>query len=897
MAFAAVISLKNTIHRLKNLINKPQMTRSAYEELNSLLSMLKELDKESRRGIDRSVIHELDAKIRDEVWRVEDVLESYYSLIPPSHGLDEKGVEEEMNSFLKTVKILREEYDRALLQNPLPAEEEEDEALSLSAAVPPENKPTTVGLSDLSQSILNQLLRRPYTKLLFSMGLHSDQKRFVVSMVGMAGIGKTHLAALIYHHPLIVQHFHVRLWVRAGPKYQPNNILADILSQLLHKPRDLFKEKSEYTLKDLIGSSLSRTRRYLIVLDDIWTKRVMDSLRRLDLSNTRFLITTRLQEVAEHRSDTERVHRIPFLNNEESWNLLWQNVFVAEKSFPSQLEKPGRKIAEKCEGLPLLILAVANILRGRDKTEEYWIKVAENKNTTFTDAYDSIYEVLLSSYEYLPQHLKSCFLYMGVFRQSCEIRISKLINLWAVEDFLDPTPKNLSTILISFVMTKSHEQMLEEFAIECVEDLVSKSLAIVCEQSFYSFFREVRKIKSSKLHSAYWYLCVKEARKSKFLHVLNKLTDVSKDYIEKQRRLSIQNNILLGIKEVYDTMAAAISTTRSILCTGEDHQYPVPICFNTMLLMRVLDALAIRFYEFPNEVLKLLQLRYLSLTHNGELPSSISKLQQLQCLILRRHHNIKFLTAPKTYLPDEIWDMKELRHLRITGSNLADPSKGKDLSKLLTLYVNAHSCSKAVFRGIPYLKKLGITIELEPDAAAETVRCLEHIKLLHRLQSLKCVVVNPRLGSQLAVAPPDHLSNLPQSLKKLSLNGLGYSWKDMTAIGSLPNLKVLKLRCSAFQGAKWETEARQFESLEFLLLEDIDLVHWTYKYNYFPKLRHVSVRHCYKLKKIPLEIGFIRSLEMMEVDDCSPSVVAYAHHMSKAKYYHLQVVINSSWNL
>ncbi|KAH6761380.1 hypothetical protein C2S51_018329 [Perilla frutescens var. frutescens] len=727
MAFVAVISLKNTIHRLKSLINFPRITNAACDkELDSLISVLKRLDDERSRMIDRSVINELDAKIKDAVWRVEDVLDkSYYSLISPSQGgLDEKGMEEEINSLLKTVKILREEYDRALLQNKLPAEEGEDEALSLSAAVPPVN---TVGLSDLSQSIINQLLQSPHSLLNFEF------QRFVVSVVGMAGI-------------------------------------------------------------------------------------------------------------------------------------------------------------------------VADILCGLDKTEEYWIKVAENKTTTFTDAYENIYEVLLSSYEYLPQQLKPCFLYMGVFPQSCQIRISKLSNLWAVEDFLEPPLNHPRTKSRRFVKTESEEQKLEEFAIECVEVLVSKSLAIVCEQRFCGFISTDRKIKSSKLHSAYWYVCVKEAGKSKFLHVLNKFTDVIS--IERPRRLSVQNNILLGLKEVYDTMAAATSTTRSLLCTGEDHQYPVPICFNMMLLMRVLDALAIRFYEFPNEVLKLIQLRYLSLTHNGELPSSINKLQQLRCLILCRHHNIKFLTAP-TYFPDEIWDMEELRHLRIMGSNLPDPSEGKELSKLLTLYVNAHSCSKAVFRGIPNLKSLGITIELEPDAAAETVRCLEHIKLLDRLKSVKCVVVNPRLkSSQLAVAPPDHLSNLPESLKKLSLSGLGYSWKDMTAIASLPYLKVLKLRCSAFQGPHWETEVGQFKCLEFLLLEDIDLVHWTAHTsefcNCFLRLRHLSVRHCYKLKKIPSKIGDISFLEMMEVDDCSPSVVASAHQIKEKKsrnYADLQVVINSSWNL
>ncbi|KAH6758242.1 hypothetical protein C2S51_018477 [Perilla frutescens var. frutescens] len=643
-------------------------------------------------------------------------------------------------------------------------------------------------------------------------------------------------------------------------------------------------------LTRLDGSSGSSINRSVINALDVG---IREAWLPADGNGRRILLTTRLEEVAKcHGIST--IQKIRFLNNEESWNLLWQNVFV-DKSFPPQLEKSGRKIAEICEGLPLLILVVANILRGLDKTEEYWKKVAEKKTTTFTDAYDQISKVLSLSYDYLPQRLKVCFLYMGAFPQSCKIPAPKLINLWIVEDFLEPI-EDLDLEEINYHEMdvpewhyeggfRERKQRSERFGMECLKGLVSHSLAIVCKQS------SDNRIKSSKLHSAYWYMCIKEARKNKFFHVLNKLKDDSIDYMQSQRRLSVQNNILFGIKEVYDSVAATL-TARSLLCTGEDHQYPVPICLNLMLL-KVLDALSIRFYEFPTEVVNLLQLRYLALTHNGKVPSSISKLQQLECLILRQHHNITLLRH-STCLPPEIWNLQELQYLRITGSNL--PSGGR-LSNLLTLYVNANSCTRNVFRGTANLKKLGIKIELQPDAV-ETLRCLEHIGLLKCLKSLKCVVVNPRPRSQLVVAPPDHLSNLPGSLKKLSLNGLGYSWKYTSSIGSLPNLKVLKLRCSAFQGAEWETEAGQFRSLKFLLLEDMDLVHWTIENDKcFPCLQGLIIGHCYKLKEIPRGIGAIPTLKTIEVVDCSPSVVASAHQIKENRKSSVKVVINSSWSL
>ncbi|XP_042006130.1 late blight resistance protein R1-A-like isoform X2 [Salvia splendens] len=277
----------------------------------------------------------------------------------------------------------------------------------------------------------------------------------------------------------------------------------------------------------------------------------------------------------------------------------------------------------------------------------------------------------------------------------------------------------------------------------------------------------------------------------------------------------------------------------------------------------------------PTEVLKLIELRYLALTVHGELPPFLSNLHNIQNLIVRRYHNIKVLTnssrfpeekdtvqeqksiqPPRNFtgLPMEIWDMQELRHLWIMGRNLPDPSDGAKLQNLLTFHADAHCCTKDVFKGISKLKKLRMKIELEPDA--DDV-------------ALKCVVANPRLRSQV------ELSYLPQCLKKLSLNGLGYCWESMSVIGSLPKLEVLKVQCSAFPGPEWKTKVEEFPRLEFLLLEDIDPVHWRTDDDdeWLPCLQRLIIRNCYKL---PSQVGYIDVLKTIEVVDCSPSLVASA---------------------
>ncbi|KAL8528353.1 hypothetical protein ACS0TY_005966 [Phlomoides rotata] len=102
------------------------------------------------------------------------------------------------------------------------------------------------------------------------------------------------------------------------------------------------------------------------------------------------------------------------LNEEESWDLLRVKVF-GEESCPPQFEDPGKKIAYKCDGLPLTIVTVAHLLSEAGKTQEsLWIEVAtRKKHQLFTQAYDDISKVLVyPSYNNLKiQFYRHCFLY------------------------------------------------------------------------------------------------------------------------------------------------------------------------------------------------------------------------------------------------------------------------------------------------------------------------------------------------------------------------------------------------------------------------------------------------------------------------------------------------------
>ncbi|KAL0357615.1 UNVERIFIED_CONTAM: putative late blight resistance proteinR1B-16 [Sesamum calycinum] len=323
---------------------------------------------------------------------------------------------------------------------------------------------------------------------------------------------------------------------------------------------------------------------------------------------------------------------------------------------------------------------------------------------------------------------------------------------------------------------------------------------------------------------------------------------------------------------------ASVSNARSFLCTGPHHEYPVPKCLGFHLL-KVLDAATIRFYEFPIEVVELIYLRYLSFTYNGKLPASISKIQNLEYLIVHQYLSILSFEACRSYLPMEIWNMKKLRHLQVMGSDLPDPgSNSVPLYHLSTLLgISARSCTKKVFEKIPNLRRLGIQIELALDVPTKPLCCFDHLP--YQLESLKCVIVNPKVV--VAERLPVSIFEL-RYLRKVTLTGLGLPWHDMRSFGKLPRLEVLKLRCNACRGRVWETNEVRFQELRYLLLEDVDVENWHADCYSFPLLEQLSIRHCYKLKKIPSEFGkMLRfgtnpTLKKIKLVDCGESVVASA---------------------
>ncbi|XP_047962221.1 putative late blight resistance protein homolog R1B-16 [Salvia hispanica] len=276
-----------------------------------------------------------------------------------------------------------------------------------------------------------------------------DSRR-ILPIVGMGGIGKTTLARNVYENSLVVYHFDVRAWVTVSQEYSESDMLSQALSCL---------GGSSNKDDDELGEELHRTlygRRYLIVLDDVWSVAAWEKIK----------------------------------------SFFPENVTFAEQNCPPQLEGIAEKIVRKCRGLPLAIRVIGGLLGKSPRTQEYWEEIAKDKSLVleYSSEGSKPSSILYMSYKHLPVWLKSCFLYLGLFPEDHKIDVSRLIKLWVAEGFIKRT-KN-----------RSLEQVAESY----IKELVDRNLLLVGELTKH------KKVLYYCLHDLVRELCIKTAENEDF---------------------------------------------------------------------------------------------------------------------------------------------------------------------------------------------------------------------------------------------------------------------------------------------------------------------------------------------------------------------------------------------
>ncbi|KAL9177150.1 hypothetical protein ABFS82_01G040600 [Erythranthe guttata] len=782
-----------------------------------------------------------ETRVKDAAQQLQDLTESHVShllLRLSDHQSESYSLDDYIGftfSFSQQLSQVKQELSSFLTA--LNSTEQQQLNKFSSDYSSPGKQQDLVGL-DEQIKVLKEWIQHPYSSLK------------VTTIAGMTGIGKTTLVKHVYSDPNVVDGFETRLFVHVGPRYNKlEEIMLLVLNQLgvVFPTSDELLHKNKDYLRNQLWEALSG-QKYLIVLDDVWTgAHVWSSIEFKGFprneKRSRIIITSQIQTIDSFSLRYKMITPLPLLNDDDSWKLLHQTAFSSGYKCSSELEKIGKKIAKNCQGLPAAIIQVGENLRG--KLVQEWKTLSENEDPLVITRNDDtpLSKELYFSYTMMPQYLKVFFLYMGVFPKEYVISRSMLIKLWVSEGFFN-------------LLSEDHPE-------DYLDRLICQNIVLIQKKA--SISNETTK--NCSLHFTFRSLCVNEAKSEKFFHVMKKYIDCMPEKMRGQHRLCIHNNVVLAFREVHEWMES-VPNIRSLLCFGPKQQYPImlPLCFR---LLKILDALGVRFYEFPHQVFSLIQLSYLSITCGGELPNSISRLLNLEVLIFSRHHNIKLSKNGPAYLPLGIWKLRKLRQLYCMGFDLPAPPPLDDsnpvLENLVTLSgVSVYSCTMKVLSRIPMLKRVAVKIESAHDSVETFSFFSRFTSLYEEFESFKCIVVNPNLMPHIVHCIP----NFPMYIKKITLSGCGFPWKKIEVLSGLQDLKVLKLRWYAFCGPIWKISDAQFPRLKFLLLEDLDIEQWEFEGQDMQMMQKVIFRHCYKLKSFPDNLQYT---DLVEVDDCNLS--------------------------
>ncbi|KAH0745539.1 hypothetical protein KY285_007196 [Solanum tuberosum] len=517
---------------------------------------------------------------------------------------------------------------------------------------------------------------------------------------------------------------------------------------------------------------------------------------------------------------------------------------------PPLLVELGKHIVQQCQGLPFSIVVVAGLL---GKMDDNWKNVEENLNSFFGTVSERCQSILSLSYNYLPQYLKACFLYVAGFPEDREFNVSKLIRLWIAEQ----------------LVKARNNKRLEVVAEEYLQELIDRSLILIDRLTANG------RMKTFKIHDLLRQLCLSETHTENVVYIMNGIVPLPSDEVEEIILSELQE------KEVFPPMHCS-GITRTFISRGY-YDFPEEICsiVSKFKSLKVLDVLSIKD-DFSSVIPELVHLRYVAARIEKAL--SLDKLRNLQTIILQP------IKKEELEQQVDIWRMSELRHLDIRPPlYISNPLEAEN-PLFLKNFQNLHLCNSPfiaeIIRRTPNLKKLKILDRSKLPDFLDSLSILQDLETLHIETQGN---IDPMIISRDISLP---------NLNKLKLFRTHLPWEVVSLLANLPNLEVLK-GYRAFAGTDWKVdEDVVFHKLKYLqLYGPYDLQRWELAAgsDNFPMLEQLILDWFIQLEEIPESIGEIMTLKLIHIVNCSSGVNTSARKIQQEQEslgnYELQVEI------
>nr|GLL32193.1 uncharacterized protein LOC109160889 [Ipomoea trifida] len=712
----------------------------------------------------------------------------------------------------------------------------------------------------------------------------------IISIVGLLGLGKTTLATMLFNDYELQCEFFTRVQVDIPDTFNVEKVFIDILSKLTDKA-DKYDTMPEEKLACKIKEFLE-VEKYFIVIDNIRTTQDWDSLKHAfpdNIRGSRVLVTTRHYEVGFCLDSACNPHRLKFLTDEESLQLLEKNVLqgtleVSDKEKYSKLLKVhGRNISTKCKGIPSLVKQIADVLKKNEISEVKWKEIAEDPFGQLDGKYNNSLGQFI--FDEMDLQLKGCFLYLAAFPEGHEITAWKLIWLWIAEGLFlveddgypldwECTGEKYLNKLVDMNLLKVMKRRVDGQIKTCC---IGPKLHQLCKIEAANKNRvhemdgsestdkppAVNKIDHQMDGSA---SSDKPAEVNKIDHQMDGSDKPAEENKIDRHRICIKSSVLKFLES--EKKSASSKHVDSFLCfcseeiPNDELLATIPKSFPAL---RVVDIESLKLKSLPKELYHLYHLRYLAVSTDGmqRLPQDFNKFENMHTLVF----NTSQTQDDSLAVEADIWSLTKLRHVRTNACmQLPLPSSNTESTGIRAIsFISPSSCTTEILGKTPYLEKLGIRgniVEPMHIESNEGIPLFKNLQKLCRLNDLKLLNNGCRPGELQSV--PQHVM-FPRSLRKLTLSNMWLKWKDMRILGALDELEILKLKEHSFMGKSCDNAYTVFKQLRFLMIGRTDLVEWKTSASCFPKLEKLVLKDCPHLSEIPPEFAELPYLKQMEL--------------------------------
>ncbi|XP_015622262.1 putative disease resistance protein RGA3 isoform X2 [Oryza sativa Japonica Group] len=627
----------------------------------------------------------------------------------------------------------------------------------------------------------------------------------VLPIVGMGGIGKTTIAQMVYNDSRVRKHFEHSGWIHVSPTFDVHKLTIAITESLTMK-------NYGFTQLSLVHGVLLEEvqgKKLFFVLDDLWNEcesSWQDFLSPLRHAQTvTILVTTRSKEVAR-LVQTVQLYHLGCIPDKDCWLLFQHYAFGNQhESEQSILVQIGRKILQKCGGLPLAVKSLGCLLRST-MDEHAWMEILESELWEL-DEEDNIFPALRLSYYWLPTRLKPCFLLCSLYPRNLGFTKDDIIQLWVAQGYIYSTNGKTCREIGNEYFNELHARsLIETYRKPVCWDINKRKLCLsrftYNERQGFSSKKRERQGFSSRNEGRQGLSSKEKAREAMF-YLKNKLQ--CETYLKKP-------STSIGRFKLHDVIFdLAKSFTRGEQCTA---------MFGTTCMPPVADLKL----QFPNPR----SVRTLVLNccfrcykkHSGYF-MELSSFMYLRSLILNSNHDVSGM----------VYSIGNLRHLRYLSLNCKMRELPESVCRL-------HSLETLIISSLRILKSSNFQNLF-------SLRCL-HVSFdfmdgsLDQFSDLYC------LGT-LCLKHCCNITYLPLHIRSL----LNLQHLQLVGISNIRRLDHASFRYNK-SNSTWQPDAL-FPSLESLELENLcnleDLC--GLQNSDCSKLQSLTVRNCSKLSRIP----------------------------------------------